>query len=195
MNVAHEKIDARADEDTEFGFWLYLMSDAVLFSLIFATFVVMSSNLAGGPSGAILFDINNLAAQTSLLLISSLTIAMAHRAAVIGHVGIALAWMVATTILGAGFIWLELREMAELIANDAGPGRSGYWSAFFTLVGTHGLHVSAGLIWAVTVIAQLLTKGTDPRVLSRLSRLTLFWHFLDIVWIGVFSLVYLPELI
>ena len=195
MNVAHEKIDARADEDTEFGFWLYLMSDAVLFSLIFATFVVMSSNLAGGPSGAILFDINNLAAQTSLLLISSLTIAMAHRAAVIGHVGIAVAWMVATTILGAGFIWLELREMAELIANDAGPGRSGYWSAFFTLVGTHGLHVSAGLIWAVTVIAQLLTKGTDPRVLSRLSRLTLFWHFLDIVWIGVFSLVYLPELI
>lgn len=195
MNVSHEKIDARADEDTEFGFWLYLMSDAVLFSLIFATFVVMSSNLAGGPSGAILFDINNLAAQTSLLLISSLTIAMAHRAAVIGHVGIAVAWMVATTILGAGFIWLELREMAELIANHAGPGRSGYWSAFFTLVGTHGLHVSAGLIWAVTVIAQLLTKGNDPRVLSRLSRLTLFWHFLDIVWIGVFSLVYLPELI
>ena len=195
MTAAPDNTESQAREDTEFGFWLYLMSDAVLFSLIFATFAVMSSNTAGGPSGADRFDIQTLAMQTSLLLTSSLTIALAHRAAVVGQIGTAVAWMVATALLGAGFVGLELREMSELIANGAGPGRSGYWSAFFTLVGTHGLHVTAGLIWAMTLIVQLLFKGTDARVLSRLARLTLFWHFLDIVWIGVFSLVYLPELI
>jgi cytochrome o ubiquinol oxidase subunit 3 len=111
-----------------------------------------------------------------------------------GRVSWAVGWMVLTFALGVGFLVLELRELTDFIANGAGPGRSGYLSAFFTLVGTHGLHVTAGLIWVLTLIVQLLVRGARAPVLSRLTRLTLFWHFLDIVWIGVFSLVYLPEL-
>ncbi len=186
---------AKPEAETDFGFWLYLMSDAVLFGLIFATFVVMSPNLAGGPGGSELFDLQNLAIQTALLLFSSLTIALAHIAAAQKRVAGAVFWMVLTCALGAGFLIYELMELSDFISRDAGPGRSGYLSAFFTLVGTHGLHVTAGLIWALVLIVQLLVKGASAPVLSRLSRLTLFWHFLDIVWIGVFSLVYLPELI
>ncbi|WP_146346704.1 cytochrome c oxidase subunit 3 [Phaeobacter marinintestinus] len=193
MIAASDAVEEQIDSETEFGFWLYLMSDAVLFSLIFATFAVMSTNLAGGPGGADLFDIKNLAVQTGLLLISSLTIALAHHAAVGGHVARAAVWLVVTCILGAGFLVLEVRELTEFVVKGAGPDRSGYLSAFFTLVGTHGLHVTAGLIWALTLIVQTTLTQPGPRLLSRLSRLTLFWHFLDIVWIGVFSLVYLPE--
>ena len=193
MIAASDAVEEQIDRETEFGFWLYLMSDAVLFSLIFATFAVMSSNLAGGPSGAELFDLKNLAIQTALLLISSLTIALAHHAAEGGNTTRAVVWLVTTCILGAGFLGLEIRELSGFIAQGAGPGRSGYLSAFFTLVGTHGLHVAAGLIWALTLIVQLVLRGIDHRLLSRLARLSLFWHFLDIVWIVVFSLVYLPE--
>lgn len=193
MMPTSKAVDAQMDSETEFGFWLYLMSDAVLFSLIFATFAVMSSNVAGGPGGAELFDLSSLAAQTALLLTSSLTIALAHVTAVAGHQGRAAVWLIATAILGAGFLFLEIRELSGFIAEGAGPGRSGYLSAFFTLVGTHGLHVTAGLIWILTLVVQVLSRGIDHHLLSRLSRLTLFWHFLDIVWIGVFSLVYLPE--
>ncbi|SLN60912.1 Cytochrome bo(3) ubiquinol oxidase subunit 3 [Roseovarius albus] len=193
MIAASDKVEEQIDEETEFGFWLYLMSDAVLFSLLFGTFAVMSSNLAGGPGGSALFDMKNLATQTALLLVSSLTIALAHHAAHTGHLARTLGWLVVTCLLGAGFLGLEIKELSGFVAQDAGPGRSGYLSAFFTLVGTHGLHVTAGLIWAMTLIAQFLIKGIGLRMTSRLYRLTLFWHFLDIVWIGVFSLVYLPE--
>ncbi|MEM7091209.1 MAG: cytochrome c oxidase subunit 3 [Pseudomonadota bacterium] len=193
MIAASKAVEEQIDAETEFGFWLYLMSDAVLFSLIFATFAVMSSNLAGGPGGADLFDFNNLAAQTTLLLVSSLTIALAHHAAEGGHVVRSVIWMLATIALGAGFLGLEIRELSGFVAEGAGPGRSGYLSAFFTLVGTHGLHVTAGLIWALTLVVQLVVSGIEHRLLSRMARLALFWHFLDIVWIGVFSLVYLPE--
>lgn len=179
----------------EFGFWLYLMSDAVLFALIFATFVVMMHNTAGGPSGHELFDFGHLAAETALLLTSTLTIAFAHQATQSDRVGAAMGWLALTLALGAGFVWLELREFSGMIQQGAGPTRSGYLSAFFTLVGTHGLHVTAGLIWGLTMMVQLGVKGTKDVVKSRLLRLTLFWHFLDIVWIGVFSLVYLPSLI
>lgn len=195
MTTIAETTTAPADSEPKFGFWLYLMSDAILFGLLFATFVVMSNNLAGGPGGRELFDITNLAVQTGFLLASSLTVAIAHLAALGGRVGPAIAWMALTILLGAGFLFFELRELSGFITTGAGPDRSGYLSAFFTLVGTHGLHVTAGIIWGVTLIAQLAIKGARPAVLSRLSRLTLFWHFLDIVWIGVFSLVYLPEFI
>lgn len=193
MMPTSRAVDEQMDAETEFGFWLYLMSDAVLFSLIFATFAVMSSNVAGGPGGAELFDLGNLALQTALLLTSSLTVALAHYTAVNGHAGRAVGWLIATAILGTGFLFLEIRELSGFVAEGAGPGRSGYLSAFFTLVGTHGLHVAAGLIWIMTLVVQLSIKEVNHRVRSRLSRLTLFWHFLDIVWIGVFSLVYLPE--
>ncbi|MEM7074982.1 MAG: cytochrome c oxidase subunit 3 [Pseudomonadota bacterium] len=194
MIAASEHVRAQVGTDTELGFWLYLMSDAVLFGLIFATFAVMSTNFADGPSGADLFDMKNLAYQTALLLTSSLTIALAHRAAMDTHTVQAVLWLGVTCLLGGGFLLLELHELSGFVERDAGPGRSGYLSAFFTLVGTHGLHVTAGLIWGVTLIVQLMIKGTEKRVLSRLNRLSLFWHFLDIVWICVFSLVYLPEL-
>ncbi|MBK0327798.1 cytochrome c oxidase subunit 3 [Rhodobacteraceae bacterium F11138] len=184
------------ESESDFGFWLYLMSDAILFGLIFATFVVMSPNLAGGPGGRDLFDLANLTLQTGLLLASSLTIALAHHTAANGRsIAATVFWMVLTALLGAGFLVLELRELAQFVSAGAGPQRSGYLSAFFTLVGTHGLHVAAGLIWIGTLIVQFMLRPASPAVLSRLARLTLFWHFLDIVWIGVFSLVYLPELI
>ena len=181
--------------EAEFGFWLYLMSDAILFGLIFATYVVMVSNTAGGPSGGDLFSLKNLTIQTGLLLTSTLTIALGHQAAVGKSVGSAIFWIGVTCIFGAGFLAFELRELGGMIAMDAGPGRSGFLTAFFTLVGTHGLHVTAGLLWALTMIAQLAIKGPTAQVASRLLRLTLFWHFLDIVWIGVFSVIYLPGLI
>ncbi|TMV08454.1 cytochrome o ubiquinol oxidase subunit III [Ruegeria sediminis] len=183
-----------SDSEVSFGFWLYLMSDAILFGLIFATFVVMSTNLAGGPGGTDLFSMTNLSMQTALLLTSSLTVALAHHAAMEERIGPALVWLALTFALGAGFLVLEVRELSGFVASGAGPNRSGYLSAFFTLLSTHGLHVSAGLIWIGTMMMQLLLKGPNSRVLSRLSRLTLFWHFLDIVWIGIFSVVYLPEL-
>lgn len=193
MMPTSKAVEEQMDAETEFGFWLYLMSDAVLFSLIFATFAVMSSNVAGGPGGAELFDLGNLALQTALLLTSSLTIGLAHYTAHKGRAGLAALWLIATAVLGAGFLVFEIKELSGFVSEGAGPGRSGYLSAFFTLVGTHGLHVTAGLIWVLTLVVQLLTKDIDHLLRSRLSRLTLFWHFLDIVWIGVFSLVYLPE--
>ena len=133
--------------------------------------------------------------QTWLLLVSSLTIALAFYAAGKMKKLRSVMWLLATAILGAGFIFLEVQELSSFISEGAGPQRSGYLSAFFTLVGTHALHVTAGLIWILTLIFQLMVNGIERRWLSRLARLTLFWHFLDIVWIGVFSLVYLPEFV
>lgn len=181
--------------EAEFGFWLYLMSDAILFGLIFATYAVMVHNTAGGPSGSELFSLQNLTIQTALLLSSTLTIALGHQATVAKNTQSAIVWICITCLLGAGFLVFELTELNGMVAQGAGPGRSGFLSAFFTLVGTHGLHVTAGLLWAITMIVQLAVKGPTSRVASRLLRLTLFWHFLDIVWIGVFSVIYLPGLI
>ena len=195
MTTAAPAISQNPPNDSEFGFWLYLMSDAVLFSLIFATYAVMAHNTAGGPAGADVFDLGNLSIQTALLLTSTLTIAFAHQSSRAGHTGAAMGWLTVTCILGAGFLLFELNELSGLIDTGAGPDRSGFLSAFFTLVGTHGLHVTAGLIWAITMIGQLAVKGTTKKVASRLYRLTLFWHFLDIVWIGVFSVIYLPGLL
>lgn len=186
--------DHEIPNESEFGFWLYLMSDAILFGLIFATYAVMLPNIAGGPSGAELFSLKNLTIQTAFLLTSTLTIALAHQATVAQNTRVALGWLLATCVLGGGFLIFELRELTDMIAHGAGPARSGFLSAFFTLVGTHGVHVTVGLLWAITMMVQLATKGPTQPVTSRLLRLTLFWHFLDIVWIGVFSVIYLPGL-
>ncbi|MGJ8583389.1 MAG: cytochrome c oxidase subunit 3 [Marinosulfonomonas sp.] len=184
--------DSHRPSQTEFGFWLYLMSDAILFGLLFATFVVMAHNTAGGPSGADLFSLGNLSMETALLLTSTLTIALGHQATVHKKTQTAIFWIVLTCVLGGGFVLLELTELTDMVQKGAGPERSGFLSAVFTLVGTHGLHVTAGILWALTMIVQLVFKGPTAAVASRLLRLTLFWHFLDIVWIGVFSVVYLP---
>lgn len=193
--MSTEAVQSTRDNDVQFGFWLYLMSDAILFGLLFSTYVVMANNTAGGPTGADLFSLSNLSMQTVLLLASTLTIAFSYQDALAGRRRGSLLWLTLTLTLGAGFLGLELREMSGLIGSGAGPARSGFLSGFFTLVGTHGLHVTAGVIWGLALIAQILLRGTRPQETSRLLRLTLFWHFLDIVWIGVFSTVYLPGIL
>jgi len=180
-----------ADEKA-FGFWLYLMSDGVIFALLFATYVVMAHNYAGGPTGKDLFDLRHTFSETMVLLVSSITFGFATVAVRQGARGRVLAWLAVTFVLGAGFVALEIVEFTGMVAQGAGPQRSGFLSAFFTLVGTHGLHVTNGLIWIVIMAIQVLLKGLTPPVTSRLFRLGLFWHFLDIVWIGIFSIVYLP---
>jgi cytochrome o ubiquinol oxidase subunit III len=179
-------------DSRELGFWFYLMSDAVIFALLFATYLSMRHNTAGGPNGRDLFDIGNTLGETVLLLTSSLACGIATWAASQQRSGPAIGWLVITLLLGLGFVGLEANEFFRMIAAGAGPDRSGFLSAFFTLVGTHGLHVSIGMLWLLVMIAQLLIKGPNAWVLSRLRRWGAFWHFLDIVWVGIFSFVYLP---
>jgi cytochrome o ubiquinol oxidase subunit 3 len=176
----------------QLGFWLYLMSDAILFALLFATYVTMRHNLAGGPDGQALFDLSHSFGETLLLLSSSLTCGLAILVLPTRRTGLATLWLGITCLLGAGFLTMELSEFTGMLQQGAGPDRSGFLSAFFTLVGTHGLHVSFGLLWALVMIVQLQVKGAIAPVVSRLKRWSLFWHFLDIVWIGIFSIVYLP---
>lgn len=190
--MRHESGKDAALADRDFGFWVYLMSDAIIFALLFATYLVLKSGTAGGPTGQDLFDINRTFAETMLLLASSVTFGMASVAVAGRNRSGVVAWLAVTFVLGAAFLALEFGEFAGMIAQDAGPGRSGFLSAFFTLVGTHGLHVSGGLVWIAVMIAQVHLKGLTAPVVSRLFRLGLFWHFLDIVWIGIFSVVYLP---
>jgi cytochrome o ubiquinol oxidase subunit 3 len=182
-------------EQKAFGFWIYLMSDAIIFALLFATFVVMAQNTAGGPDGKMLFSLPRTFGETMLLLTSSMTFGFATLAMRSGERARVLGWLAVTFVLGAGFVALEISEFSGMVAQGAGPQRSGFLSAFFTLVGTHGLHVSMGLIWIVILSAQVLIKGLSAPVTSRLFRLGLFWHFLDIVWIGIFSIVYLPGML
>jgi cytochrome o ubiquinol oxidase subunit 3 len=179
-------------EEKAFGFWIYLMTDAIVFALLFATYVVMSHGTAGGPSGGDLFSLPRTFGETLLLLSSSATFGFAIVAARAREGTQTLLWLFVTFILGAGFIAMELQEFRGMIAVSAGPDRSGFLSAFFTLVGTHGLHVSVGLVCILVMVGQILFKGLTEPVGSRLFRLGLFWHFLDIVWIGIFSVVYLP---
>jgi cytochrome o ubiquinol oxidase subunit 3 len=184
-------VDETLDQ-RDFGFWLYLMSDAIIFALLFATYVVMTSGTDGGPTGHDVFDLTRTFAETALLLTSTFTFGMASVEIAAGNRKGVIIWLVVTALLGIGFISLEISEFAGMIAQGAGPDRSGFLSAFITLVGTHGLHVTGGLVWIAVMIVQLRLKGLTPIVRSRLFRLGLFWHFLDIVWIGIFSVVYLP---
>ncbi len=179
-------------EEKDFGFWLYLMSDAVIFACLFATYLVMVGNTAGGPGPKDVFELDRAAAETALLLLSSTTFGVAAVALSAGDRGKVLLWLAVTFLLGAGFIFLEIGEFAGMIAQGAGPDRSGFLSAFFTLVGTHGFHVSVGLVWILVMMGQVFFKGLTAPVASRFMRLGLFWHFLDIIWVVIFSVVYLP---
>jgi len=182
-------------EEKALGFWLYLMSDAIIFALLFATYVVMAPNHAGGPTGKTLFSLNRAFAETMLLLCSSITFGFASVSVRSGGRPLALGWFAVTFVLGGGFLAMEISEFTGMYMQGAGPQRSGFLSAFFTLVGTHGLHVTMGLVWIVILSLQVLVKGLTEPVRSRLFRLGLFWHFLDIVWIGIFSIVYLPGIL
>jgi len=179
------------ENGTLLGFWLYLMSDCLVFASLFATYGVLGRNYAGGPSGADLFALPLVAVNTSLLLLSSITYGFTVIEMQRKRQGATLAWLALTGVLGAGFVGIELHEFANLIHEGNGPQRSAFLSSFFTLVGTHGLHVTFGIVWLLTVMAQVARHGLIAANRRRLMCLSMFWHFLDVIWIGVFTFVYL----
>ena len=179
------------ENGTLLGFWIYLMSDCLIFACLFATYAVLGRNYAGGPSGAEIFDLPTVALNTAFLLFSSITYGFAMLTAQKKNVKGTLVWLAITGVLGACFLFLELQEFSHLIAEGNGPWRSGFLTAFFSLVGTHGLHVTFGIVWLVTLMFQLGKHGITGANYRRLSCLSMFWHFLDVVWIGVFTYVYL----
>jgi cytochrome o ubiquinol oxidase subunit 3 len=175
-----------APSHSVFGFWLYLMTDCVLFASLFAAFAVMAHQ----------FAIPGVALETAVLLLSSITYGFAMLGAHKRKSGVVLGWLAITFVLGLAFLWFEMQEFSHLIAEGAGPSRSAFLSAFFTLVGTHGLHVTVGLIWMVVLAMQIVLKPEmSEREITRLACLSLFWHFLDIVWICVFTFVYLGSVL
>jgi cytochrome o ubiquinol oxidase subunit III len=176
---------------TGFGFWIFLLSDIVIFSCFFAAYAVLLRQTAGGPSGAELFDLKSVAAETALLLISSFICGLAMIAADVRNAFWFQVGMAVTCLLGLGFLALEAREFAGLVQRGAGPTRSAFLSAFFTLVGCHGMHVSAGVLWLLTMMAQVFAKGFRADIMRRLLCFALFWHVLDIIWVAIFSVVYL----
>ncbi len=179
-----------------FGFWVFLMSDAVIFALLFATYGVMLPGTAGGPTPAQEYKIGPAFVETLILLTSSLTFGMASVAMKHGSSQRRLlGWLAVTLVLGLVFLGFELNDFATMFADGAVPSRSGYLSGFFALVPLHGLHVAAACLWLVVMMVQLAVFGRDARVKINLLRLGLFWHFLDIVWIAIFSVVYLQGLI
>ncbi|WP_034158916.1 cytochrome o ubiquinol oxidase subunit III [Sphingomonas sp. ERG5] len=176
---------------TMLGFWLYLMSDCLIFAMLFATYGVLGANYAAGPAPRDLFDLPLVALNTAMLLFSSITYGFAMLEMAQGRVGRTQAWLAVTGLFGAAFLSIELYEFSHLIHIGATPQRSAFLSSFFTLVGTHGLHVTFGLLWLVVLMVQVGRRGLIPANRRRLMCLSLFWHFLDVIWIGVFTFVYL----
>ena len=174
-----------------YGFWIFLLSDFVLFSGLFAAYAVLSDNTAGGPTGAELFNLRSVFIETMCLLFSSYACGLGALSAERRQPGRFLAFAVLTFVLGAAFLFIEVSEFARMVEKGAGPSRSAFLSAFFTLVGTHGVHVAGGMIALIYLVAQVLAYGLGAAVLRRLLCWSLFWHALDIVWVGVFTLVYL----
>lgn len=174
-----------------YAFWVYLMSDLIIFGSLFATYAVLQNGTAGGPTSKDLFELDFVLIETFLLLFSSFTYGMAVLAMNQDRLRQLTGWLAVTFLLGAGFVAMELYEFHHLIEEGFGPDRSGFLSSFFALVGTHGLHVSFGLLWMLIMFIQLSTKGLTDKTRPRILCLSLFWHFLDIVWICVFSFVYL----
>jgi cytochrome o ubiquinol oxidase subunit III len=176
---------------TAYGFWIFLLSDIVMFSCFFASYAVLRGQTAGGPKGADLFDLKNVAIETGCLLLSSFACGLASIAAGVRNERWFQSAMAATCVLGLAFLALEGREFADLVTRGYGPSRSAFLSAFFTLVGCHGLHVSAGILWLLTMMAQVYAKGFRADIQRRFLCFALFWHALDIIWVAVFSVVYL----
>ena len=180
-----------APSGTLLGFWFYLMSDCLIFACLFAAYGVLGREYAGGPTGAELFDLPLVALNTTFLLISSITYGFAMLEMQKNHIRPTLVWLAITGLFGAAFISVELYEFAHLIREGAGPQRSAFLTAFFALVSTHGLHVTFGIIWLITLMFQVGRHGLIMANRRRLMCLSMFWHFLDVVWIGVFTFVYL----
>jgi cytochrome o ubiquinol oxidase subunit III len=174
-----------------FGFWIFLLSDIVMFSVFFATYAVLTDATAGGPSGKDVFHLHVVAMETAFLLMSSFTCGIASIGARAHNNSMFYISMAVTAGFGAGFLFLEIHEFAGMIAIGAGPTRSAFLSAFFTLVGCHGLHVTLGLMWLLTMMAQVFAKGYRADILRRMLCFSLFWHTLDIIWVAIFTVVYL----
>lgn len=174
-----------------YGFWIFLISDIILFAAFFATYAVLTDNVADGPSGKELFGIGNVAIETACLLTSSLFCGLASIGARARNNRLFHGAMAVTFVLGAVFLALELREFADMVEHGYGPDRSAFLSAFFALIGCHGLHVAVGLLWLLTMMAQVVAKGYRDDILRRMLCFSLFWHTLDIIWVALFSLVYL----
>ncbi|HEY1890382.1 MAG TPA: cytochrome c oxidase subunit 3 [Steroidobacteraceae bacterium] len=194
LGAAHGE-DHDAAEPVMFGFWLFLMSDAILFGMVFATYVASVTATAGGPGPHALYDIRSVLIETLLLLTSSFTFGMASLALKYKHGKPRLiGWLAVTLVLGVAFLGLESHDFITMFAKGGFPGRSGFLSGFFDLVPLHGLHVTGGCIWLICLVGQIARYGIDRQVKLGIMRLALFWHFLDIVWIAIFSVVYLAGL-
>ncbi len=191
FHVFEDKEVHHPGDSTMLGFWMYLMSDCLIFAVLFATYGVLGRNYAAGPSGADLFDLKLVAVNTAMLLFSSITYGFAMLAMEKGRKAAVQGWLVVTALFGLAFLCIELYEFHHMIAEGATPMRSAFLSSFFTLVGTHGLHVTFGLIWLTVLLVQVGQRGLVPENRRRLMCLSMFWHFLDVIWIGVFTFVYL----
>jgi cytochrome o ubiquinol oxidase subunit III len=188
------KVIKKHHEDNDksiFGFWVYLMTDLALFATLFATYAVLRNSTYGGPAGKDIFDMPYVLVETLVLLASSFTAGLAMIAAHKGKKNNVIAFFAVTFLLGLVFIGMEINEFNKLVDEGHSWRESGFLSAFFTLVGTHGIHISAGLIWMAVMIQQVVKKGLKPAVVKRLTLLSMFWHFLDIVWIFIFTIVFL----
>jgi cytochrome o ubiquinol oxidase subunit 3 len=174
-----------------YGFWIFIVSDIVMFSGLFAAYAVLSGRIADGPSGSELFDLRRVFIETMCLLLSSYTCGLGALSAERRQQDRYLIFAAFTFVLGAAFLYIEISEFVGMVSRGAGPSRSAFLSAFFTLVGMHGAHVTAGLLWLTYMVAQVVAKGLRPHVLRRLLCFSLFWHALDIIWIGVITVVYL----
>ena len=174
-----------------YGFWLFVLSDMVLFSALFATYASLVRATDGGPTTSQLFDRNLVAVETVALLLSSFVCGLAMITAKRRDMLWTQAWLVVTGLFGLVFLSIELYEFTSMIHEGAGPQRSAFLSSFFTLVGSHGLHVTCGLLWLGTMMAQIWTKGFQPHIMRRLLCFSVFWHALDIIWVAIFTIVYL----
>jgi cytochrome o ubiquinol oxidase subunit 3 len=186
-----KQVEAEATEKTTFGFWVYLMTDCVLFASLFAVYAVLHGNTFGGPNGHELFKLPYVLAETIVLLTSSFTCGLAMLAAQRRNRDQVLLWLGVTFLLGATFLGLELTEFRHMVVEGNSWRRSGFLSSYFTLVGTHGLHITFGLIWMAVTAVFTLKKGLTESIRKRLTLLSLFWHFLDVIWIFIFTIVYL----
>ncbi|MBB3936563.1 cytochrome c oxidase subunit 3 [Aureimonas phyllosphaerae] len=196
LNLDHTDPEThRQAEETLFGFWVFLMSDLVLFALLFATYASMLGATDGGPGPRDVFELSSAALETGVLLLSSLTMGMASIAMKYEEAPSRLyVWLAVTLVLGLVFLGLEVRDFVKMASDGATPQRSGWLSSFYALVSTHGLHVAAGCVWLILSIIQLAVFGLRSEVKLRIMRLSLFWHLLDVVWIFIFSVVYLGGL-